>query len=209
MFEGAERLARKGFSSTSREVVRQAASNLDPALVRNPQAPIDVNDVFANIPRPATIQVTDSCGVNDALPPIPELNDPNKLLSSIAYSMDRLANPDISTKPGALESMKRNEDLLVFASMFRNSYHVARCPGVTFKQLAMGLKSLNDRLRPLYNSLDIPCGFANRFCLGASALTWGCRPGDPDHVIGEQDFVSWAQANSTLTAPRVIGLLSP
>ena len=23
-------------------------------------------------------------------------------------------------------------------------------------------------------------------------MTWGCRPGDPEHVLSEQDFMSWA-----------------
>ena len=56
----------------------------------------------------------------------------------------------------------------------------------------MGLQSLNDRLRPPYETLDLPCGFTIRFCVGSAALTWGCRPGDPDRVLGEQDFISWA-----------------
>ena len=130
-------------------------------------------------------------GFSDTLPPAPDGADPNKFTSSIAFSTDRLANPDVSTKPGTLESIKRNEEIWVFAARFFNNYHVSLCPGVTGKQLAIGLKSLNDRLRPLYEALGIPCGLTNRICIGAAALTWGSRPGDPDHVLGEQDFVSW------------------
>ena len=33
--------------------------------------------------------------------------------------------------------------------------------------------------------------FPNRFCLGTAALTWGCRPGNPDRVIADLDFISW------------------
>ena len=77
-----------------------------------------------------------------------------------------------------------------------NNYHVALSPGVTRKQLATRLGALNDRLRPLYGALDIPCGCANRFCIGDASLKWGGvgggRPGDPDYVFPGQDFRSWA-----------------
>ena len=137
------------------------------------------NNVFANVPRTAAAPQTTSLGTNDALPPTPDLGDPNKLFSPIAFSMDRLANPDISTKPGTPERLKRNEEICEFVARFFNNYHVSLCPGVTGKPLAVGLKALNDRIRPLYEDLDLPCGLTNRICIGAAALTWGCRLGGP------------------------------
>ena len=44
--------------------------------------------------------VAASYGVSGALPPIPDMSDPNKIFPSVAFNMDRLANPDTLTKPG-------------------------------------------------------------------------------------------------------------
>ena len=74
---------------------------------------------------------------------------------------------------------------------FFNNYKVALCPGVTGKQLALWLDALNDRMRPLYDLHDLPCGFANRYCIGAASVTWGGRPSDSDYVLAEQDFLGW------------------
>ena len=54
------------------------------------------------------------------------------------------------------------------------------------------MTSLNDRWRPLYVNLGIPCGCADRFCIGAAALTWGGRTGVPDYALGDADFISSA-----------------
>lgn len=148
--------------------------------------------MFAHIPNAVCAQTHNSFGVSDALPTIPDQNESNKLLSSIVYSMDRLSNPDTSTKPGTLGALRGNEEIWVLVARFFNNYHVALFPGVKGKRLSAGLKSMNDRHMPLYEPLDLPCGFSGRFCLGAAALTWGCRPGDPDYVMGEQDVISWA-----------------
>ena len=58
----------------------------------------------------------------------------------------------------------------------------SRCHGGL---LAVGLKALNDRIRHLYETLDIPCGVPNRFCIGEGAPPRGGRPRDPEHVLGE------------------------
>ena len=68
--------------------------------------------------------------------------------------MARLANPDIATKPGALESLERNEEIWAPTARFFNNYHACvSCPGVTGKQLAAGLEDLYDRLMPYTNRL--------------------------------------------------------
>ena len=113
------------------------------------------------------------------------------LLSSMVYHIDRLANPDVTAKPGTLEGVKRMEEILVFVARFFDNHHVALCPGVVGKNLAQGLKSLNDSLRPLYVNFHIPTGFTNRLCLGAAAFQWGGRDKEDDHVLGEQDFPTW------------------
>ena len=77
-----------------------------------------LSDVFANIPKTTTPAPNASFGTSDALHPIPDQSGPNKLLSAIVYNVDRLSNPDVSTKPGALESLKRNGEIWVFVARF-------------------------------------------------------------------------------------------
>ena len=90
-------------------------------------------NVFGNTPYQPVGTNVGVFGVSDAITPVPDGGDSNKLMSSIAYSIDRIANPDISTKPGTLESIKRNEEIWVFVARFFNNYHVSLCPGVTGK----------------------------------------------------------------------------
>ena len=148
-------------------------------------------NLFTNVPINPAAGATNSFGTSDAQPPLPEATDSNKLLSAIVYNMDRLANPEVATKPGTSDSIKRNGEIWAFVARYFNNFHVSLCPGVTGKQLALSLKAINDRLRPLYESMDLPCGFSNRFCIGVASFTWGSRAGDPDHILREQDFVSW------------------
>lgn len=168
----------------------------------------DQNNVFANDHQSHFPPFGVQFGLGDSMAPIPDQSDPNKILASIGYNMDRLANPETSAKPGNMDSPKRNEEICVYVARFFNNYSVALCPGATGRQIAIGPKALNDRLRPLYDALglDIPCGFANRFCIGAAALTWGARTCDPDHILCEQDFVSWAPTNSTPPIPSTTGI---
>ena len=149
-------------------------------------------NVFHNIPLSGITQSgASSFGTADALPPVADQGESNKWLASIGYNIDRLANPETQAKPGTLDSVKRNEEIWVFVARYFNNFHVSLCPGVVGKQLATGLKSLNDRLRPLYESIGLPNGFTNRVCLGAANFAWGGRTGDSDHVLSEQDFTSW------------------
>ena len=106
-------------------------------------------------------------------PTIPEVGDSNKQLSSVVYNIDSWAYPDTLAKTGTLEGVKRNEDIWVFVAWFFAKFHVSLRPGVTGRKLAAGLKFLNDRLRPLYENLNIPCGFANRCCIGAASSNLG------------------------------------
>ena len=78
---------------------------------------------------------------------------------------------------------------------------VALCPGVTGKQLATGLKTLNDRLRPLYDLHDMPFGLKNRFRWGDASMTWGGGPSDSDYFLHEQDFLSWTPNRFDSYAP--------
>ena len=86
-----------------------------------------------------------------------------------------MANPDTSTKPGTIENIRRNEEILVYAARYFDNNAGALCPGVVGKALAQGLKSPNERLRPIYDQYRISGGFANRFCIGSAFLYWGGR----------------------------------
>ena len=119
----------------------------------------------------------------------------NALLTSMVYHIDRIANPDVNPKPGTLDGIRRNDEIHIFVARFFDNYTVTLCPGVVGKQLALGLKSLNERLRPLYELHKIPTGFSNRLCLGAACLTWGGRGKDEDWVLNESDFPSWTPSD--------------
>ena len=95
------------------------------------------------------------------------------LLSSMVYRIDRLANPDVVDKPGTMDSVKRMEEILVYVARFFDNYHVALRPGVVGKNLAQGLKAMNDSLRPLCEAYHIPTGFTNMICLGDAAFQRG------------------------------------
>ena len=137
---------------------------LPPAAGPTPNAgPGAIPNVFAGISPCSATSNGITYGLGAALTTLPDATEPNKILSPIGYNIDRLANTDTATKPGTLEGIKRNEEIWAFIARHFNNYHASLCPGVTIKQLCMGSKSLNDRLRPLYDYLEIPCGFTNRF----------------------------------------------
>ena len=123
------------------------------------------------------------------------------LLTSMIYHMGRIASPDINAKPGALEGIRRNDAIHVYVAMFFDNRTVALRPGVFGIQLAMSLKPLNERLRPLYDAYRCPTGFSNRLCLRASCLTWGGRSKKDEWVATESEFCSWS--------PRDFDKLSP
>ena len=105
--------------------------------------------------------------------------------------MDRIANPDTSTKAGTIGNIRRNEEILVYVARYFDNNTVALCPGAFGKQLALGLKSLNEKLRPLYDQYKIPCGFSNRFCIAACCRYWGGRDKEEDFYLAESDFGTW------------------
>ena len=123
------------------------------------------------------------------------------LLTSMVYHMDRIANPDVNTKPGTLGGTRRNGEIHVSVARGFDNFTVTLCPGVVGKQLALGLKALNERLRPLYDLHQLPTGFPNRFCIGASCLTWGGRPKEDDWAISEADFPSWTPSEFDKFSP--------
>ena len=75
----------------------------------------------------------------------------------------------------------------MYVARFFDNNHVAMCPGVVGKSLAIGLKALSDRLRPLYDGYLIPTGFANRICIGAASPQWEGRDKEEGHILSEQD----------------------
>ena len=95
--------------------------------------------------------------------------------------------------------------------MFFSNIHVSLRHGVDGRQLAVGLKALNDRLMPLYESLDIPFGPHNRYCVCHAAFTWGCMACGPDHILSEQDFSGRTpgEFDSYRPPPLPNGLSSP
>ena len=64
----------------------------------------------------------------------------NALLTSMVYHMGRIANPDINPKPGALECIRRNDEIRVYVARFFDRNTVSLCPGVVGKQLDTSLK---------------------------------------------------------------------
>ena len=163
-------------------------------MLQRPQRPVpNGTNVFGGV-APVGLHpgVSGRCGARIALPTIHEIDDSDKLLSSIVYNVDRLANPGTQTKPWAIDGINRNGEIWVFMARIFNNSHVSLRPGVAGKKPAIGPKSLGDRLRPLYGNLAIPRGCANRFRIGSAALTWGGWPVGPDYVPIEQEFASWA-----------------
>ena len=116
----------------------------------------------------------------------------NDFLFSMAHHMGRLANPDallsLELWRGFAESMRYT---FTSPSVFDN-YTVALCPGVFGKHLDHNSKSLNDRLRPLYDSYRTPTGSPNRLCLASACLTCGGRDKEEDHFATEAEFTAWA-----------------
>ena len=120
----------------------------------------------------------------------------------MVYQMDRLGNPDINPKPGTMDGIRRNDEIHVYLSRFFDNDAVSFCPGVVGKQLAAGLKTLNERLRPLYDAYRIPKGFPNRVSIGAACLTRGGMSKEDDWAVTEADFGSWVPRDcDKYTAP--------
>ena len=96
--------------------------------------------------------------------------------------------PRHQAKPGTIDMLKRNEEILVYVARFLDNRAVALCPGVTGKPLAIGQKALSEKLRPLYGQYRASCGFNNRFCIFAAWAELGGRDGDGAHYLTEEDF---------------------
>ena len=153
------------------------------------------SSLLPNIPCGSPIGLNFEAHQPPAMPPLPVtatqpggLDSSSSALTSLAYHVDRLANPDTATKPGTIEGLKRNDEILAYVARFFDNHTSALCPGVTGKSLALGLKALNEKLRPLYDQYRIPCGFSNRFCIFAAGLSRGGRNGKEDRYLTEADF---------------------
>ena len=113
-------------------------------------------------------------------PPIPGLGGgpgaalrDNALPTSMVYHMDRLANPDINPKPGTIDAIRRTDEIHVYVARYFDHNTGSLCLGGVGKQLATSLKSLNERLWPVYYASRLPICFSNRVCIGDPCLTWG------------------------------------
>ena len=115
--------------------------------------------------------------------------------NAVCHHLDKLANPDVDTKHGTLEGIKRLGEIWVFCARGFDTLPVALCPGILGKHLAIQLKSLNTQLWELYQHLQIPIAFTNKICLGAATMSWGGLDSDPNWVLGEHDFPTWSPSD--------------
>ena len=176
------------------------------------------NDPLFNRPPVDTLRSGIPTVLGSALPPagppIPGVTCPSTgqnlgdpFMRSLAYNIDRMANPDVSAKPGTIEGIRRMGEIHVYVARFFDNHLVDLGPGITGKALAQHLKSLNERIRPLYEAYKIPTGFTNRLCIGASCLTRGGRDKEEDCVLCESDFVAWTPNDfDKYTAPATWSL---
>ena len=113
-------------------------------------------------------------------------------MCSVSYNIDRIANPEVAVKNATAEGIRIIGEIHVYFARFFDNRTVSLGPGINGKALAQRLKTLNERLRPLYEAYKIPTGVANRLSIGAASLSWGGRDREDDHVLSEADFVAWA-----------------
>ena len=110
-----------------------------------------------------------SFSTTDSLPPIPGYpgaawavsNDTSlltSLLTAMVYQMGRIANPDIIPKLGTIDGIRRNAAIHVCVDRCPDNRAVALRPGVVGEKHPTGLKSLNARLRLLYEARRLPGG---------------------------------------------------
>ena len=124
-------------------------------------------------------------------------------MCSVAYNIDRIANPEVVVKNGAIGSIRRIDEIHVYVARYFDNHAVALGPGITGKALAQHLKSLNERLGPLFEAYRLPAGFPNRLCIIAACLSWGGRDREDDHVLSEADFAAWTPHDfDKFVAPR-------
>ena len=147
---------------------------------------------------PSGVPISPGAGFAPAAAPIPGQNSTglgntvgDPFMCSMAYNLDRMANPEVAVKAGTIEGVRRMGEIHVYVARFFDNHLVALGPGITDKALAQHLKSLNERLRPLFGAYQIPTGFTNRLCIGAATLTWGGRDKEDEYVLTESDFVAW------------------
>ena len=171
--------------------------------VAMPSLPVPTSDPLYSRPSvdfySAAIPTAPGVGPPPVSAPVPQLGvqapaalGADSWMSSMAFNLDRMANPDIAIKNGTVESIRRIDEILMYVARFFDNHTVALGPGSTGKALAQNLKSPNERLRPLYEAYKIPAGFSNRLCVGTSCLSWGGRDREGDHVLSEADFAACA-----------------
>ena len=99
--------------------------------------------------------------------------DSNALSTSTVYRADRLANPETDNGPCTLKGIRRNDEIDGFVVRFFETHPVRLPPGLIGREIPRNLNPLNERIRPLYDSYNVPAGFSNRLSIGAGGLNFG------------------------------------
>ena len=133
------------------------------------------------------------------IPPQPTINTPiqtsvlgGAFETTVCHHLDKIAHPEVTTKAGSLESIKRMGGIWVYCARGFDTFPVYLCPGIVGKQLALQLKALNSQLWTLHEHLAIPVALTNKLRLGAALMGWGGGDSDPAWTLGEADFVTWS-----------------
>ena len=131
----------------------------------------------------------------DAVSPIPGApsgsDGQNSILTSLVYHVDRIANPDTSTKPGAIEIIRRNEEILVYVARFFDNNTVALCPGSPGRPWMWGSNPSTKNCDLCTISIVSPEVSATGFVLRPHACTGGGSDKEEEYYLAESDFPTW------------------
>lgn len=130
-------------------------------------------------------------------------------MSSMDFNIGRIANPDVTVKNGAIESIRRIGEIHVCGARFFDSHAVHVGAGVTGKAIAQVLKSSNRMSMPRFEAYRIIDGFSNRLRIGAACLSWDGSDREDDRVLSEADFQQRRHAISINSLPLQHGRLRP
>ena len=97
----------------------------------------------------------------------------NVFQSTVCHHLDKIAHPEVTSKSGSFESIKRLEEIWAFCASGPDTLPVHLRPDIVGKQLAIQLKALNTQLWSLREQLAIPVARSNKLRLGAALMAWG------------------------------------
>ena len=118
----------------------------------------------------------------------------NAFQSTARHHLGKLANPDLPTKFGTFDIIKRVGEILVFCAMGFGESPVFLCPGIVGKQIDLQLNAMNAQLWKLHQQLALLIEFAKKLRLGASLMAWGGSDSGPVWTPGGQDFQTYPPA---------------